>query len=301
MRLPSLTVLTLLVPLAAVAQTTGTEPVQIQLANQAERQILRDCGSQFIFSWQITPPSFPATVCDSFDVWLTDAAKCQKNPPEGTEPIFNELSSGGVFTRTTDTFMLNVNDLPAFKEAACGTTPVEVRYLVCARFTTPGVSNGSCEGADAQAFPDSTPPTIGFDSIAPAAPTLSDAVGLDESISVSVSAAEKSGKIIVTATNPKNEVFKAEAVLPSTKVTISKLQNFVEYTVTAKVFDEAGNESDPSNAVTATPILTCGIGCEISGANPEVVGCSAAGGATLGIFGLLSAAFLITRSRRTWR
>ncbi|MGA9525235.1 MAG: MXAN_2561 family MXYO-CTERM-anchored protein, partial [Myxococcaceae bacterium] len=252
MRLPSLTALALLVPLVAVAQTTGTEPIQIQV-NQSERQIVnRDgCGSQFTFTWQIAQ----SAACGAFQVWLTEASSCPDDPPEGTEFIFTQSSSGGVFTQNSGTFTRNVSQLPAFKETACGTTDLDVEYRVCGRFKTPSFS-GSCSGEGTGVVVEPTPPTIGFDSVRPGAPTLSEAVGLDQSIAVSFSAATGTEVVIATARDPAGKVKTVEAAKPATRVTITGLENFVEYTVTAEARDAAGNVSPASNELKATPILT---------------------------------------------
>ncbi len=306
MRLSPLTVIALLAPWVAVAQTP-TPPSDIEIkVGQTDREVVRGdrCDSNFNFTYQINRQPL-TVVCTPLDVWLTTASSCEEAPPTDAEILFTLQNSGQTFTQPNGDFSFPVNSLPVFEGAdggtACGTGELEKQFRVCASFEMSGFGASGCNANTNIVVAETTPPTIGFDSRPPAVPTLDKVEPLDGEIAVAFTASGDTNRVIVTATDPDGKPFAETGVLPDNTVRISKLVNGVTYQVTAKAIDEAGNESASSPPQAAKPFLTCGIGCAIDQANPDAVGCSATGGATLGILGLLSGAFLIARRRRTWR
>jgi hypothetical protein len=314
MRIPCLPALVMLLPLTVAAQTVTTAPVvTLQTANDNFRNATQ-CNQDFNFT--LTVPTTSAVVCSDLRVWLAPAStsgtgSCPDRPPDGADIVETISPTNQVLTSQSVSFSIGVGTLPIFTNGDAGTascidSQLDQAFLVCASFDVLSGVGLTCSTSGLPVTKNASPPFIRFDSIKPQAPQLDQVVGLDSAVAVHFTILDDATRVIITASDPATgqTITTQDVSLKNggSVANVTGLKDGVEVQITAVSIDEAGNQSDVSKSLTGMPIPTCGFGCTLNNSGGgSAVGCSAVGGASLGILGLVAGAIAFSRRNRTWR
>ena len=283
-------VLLAIAPSAAWAQSS----LEVTLNQGSNTAVVgpNDCGINISVTWTVTP----LATCSSLKIWLSTANSCPQEPA-ATDPVLEQR--GPPLSETTRTFNLAVGDLPLFGADAgvsCGAPGQDVTFKLCASVKVIGALN-TCDTF----VEETTPPTVRYDSTPPPAPTITRADEQDSAIVVTVSIqGDDVASVIVVATDSSGaQAAQVERATPTGSIRLGNLTNGTTYNVTAQARDEAGNLSQTSQPVQATPVLTSGFFRRyLDEGGSEQGGCSSAGGAALGALSVAAGMWLAWRRRR---
>jgi hypothetical protein len=193
----------------------------------------------------------------------------------------------------TGSFDVQVADLPGLREAdggtACGSAAIEKEHKVCGAFkANSGFPLATCGSGDF-VTKIATSPKIIFDAVPPPKPSIVQVDSLDRALRVEVEPGIGAAVIRLEfrlRDTPGDFVAGPTVTTESKSGRIEDLTNDVVYEVRAVALDEAGNESEPSDVVTATPVLTYGFFARYQAAGgAEQGGCDATGGASFAVLG----------------
>ena len=287
----SLVVLLLaLVPVSALAQLTVSIGQQNEGSYGAD-----DCGVTVTATWTLVPSTLGA--CTNITFWLTTESSCNDyKPPAGQNPVgaVPVTTTPGFPAQNSGQISFPVTQLPLFQgndPASCPAADREVEYRLCGGYQNPSTATGACDGNGGRTVTNN-PPIVRYDTKPPGTPTLSGVQPLDGGAAISVSAGDDTHVVIVEATAEGQESRSAEQDARNGRIILMGLVNGIEYQVTARARDLAGNESEPSAAVTVTPVETAGFWQAYKDAGgQDQGGCSQAGGGALGLGALLLARF----------
>ncbi len=235
---------------AALAQT-----ITIQIDGLSKITLSpRDCDSTHTVNWTMTATG---QLCSAAKFWIT-RTNCG-NDAAGDDivltPSPSQTDRSGQFTTPP------LRNFPAFVQTdggfACGAA-VNQTHLVCGAVRVP--STFQCGSSD-NFVTASSPGTIDYRGIPPAAPTITDLSPQDSALTVHVSTTSDvvtvHVQIRVAGSGNFNEVASFSTSV-NNSVKIGNLQNGVAYEVQAIGEDAAGNQSDPSNIAQATPVASEG-------------------------------------------
>lgn len=257
-----------------------------------------NCGDTITMTWVYALP-ISGQPTDSFQVWSTRDSSCATSP--GTnDPVLTTVNWLVVNSTKQGSFTVKLSDLPSFAADGGTTCPApsatSLTDKLCGSMPyVLGTIGGSTQYARATAFP------LTYDTLPPAVPTIEATVSQDSAVGVTFSTNDSDTVIIkLEVKGPSDTDFReaGSAVVANTsQVRGTGLVNNETYEVRIRAVDAAGNVSDPTAAVTVTPIDTIGFfgyyaqnGGELDG------GCATAPG----LMTLLLAAFAL-RPRRMKR
>ncbi|MBM7114787.1 MXAN_2561 family MXYO-CTERM-anchored protein [Archangium primigenium] len=254
-------------------------------------------GGNVSMTWTRT-----ANVCRALSLWLSADTSCDTAPRSG-EVTLPDIPLTTLQTSQTGTFTVGLANLPfptGDGGAGCGALADEKTFLVCGatgQFDSFGTSCSSTpvKSSSAKLIYDGKPPNApGFATVAP----------LDRGVRVTISAPSDATQVSLVVLRDGAEVRRVPPqAVGSAPIQVGELENDVAYQLQAYAFDEAGNESAPSELVTFTPTKTFGFiekyqeagGQETGGCG--AVGGGVAGGAVLAVLGF----WLSSRRDRSWR
>lgn len=256
------------------------------------------CGDTLTMSWTYVLP-ITGTPTDSFQVWASRDSSCATAP--GTDDVVLSTTSYlQVVSLKTGSISVKLSELPGFTAdggVTCPTlSPASVTNRLCGSMPyVLGTVGGSTQYARATAFP------LIYDTLPPTIPVIDSTVAQDSAVGVSFSTNDADTVTIkLEVMGPTDTDFHeagSATVANTSQVRGTGLVNGETYQVRIRAVDAAGNVSDPSAAVSVTPIDTIGFygyyaqnGGELQG------GCATAPG----LMTLLLAAFAL-RHRRTKR
>ena len=232
---------------------------------------------------------------------LFRSTSCGDAPASGDYSV-TEISQTDFGAAQTGSFNVDVSKLPYNASTdggtgGCGNLADEETFRLCgsttARDSYTSVCGSTIYRVSALKFV--------YDGQPPDAPTISSASGLDNAISVSVSAPDDATEVSMTVMLADGtQVGSKRQAVGVGSLVVKGLENGVTYQVQAYAYDGAGNQSDPSATVEVTPIKTTGFVELYEGAGGST-GCGAvggglAGGAMLAALGL----WLFSRRNRSW-
>lgn len=283
----------LLVPAVAVAQTSATTPLVIQVSAAASVTLYPEtCSLSLGSKWfsQVTQPA-----CEPLKLWAT-AGECGDTP--GTDDVrYNDVAVTSLAAGSGD-FSVKVSALPGFKAAAtpCGGAGFEVHHKVCGAIAV--ASGLDCTFSTARSIVRATPAVLTYDSLAPAAPTLEGLSSFDSAFQAFFSAGDDAVSVQILARASTETDFQTldEVSSTSSSVRITGVTNEVTYVVHLISIDASGNTSVPSNELEVTPHQTNGFWANYVSGGGGDQGCSATGlGGPLVWLSLL--AFAVRRKR----
>jgi hypothetical protein len=254
-----------------------------------------DCGGNIPITWTLTP----IINCTELRIWMTTES-CLPDPDRAAGDLLI-LTEPANLQRFSDTFDRAVDELPLFVGAdggvSCGDLGHDITWKLCGNTKFASVTGGTCDTLVSE----TSPPTIRFDSKAPPAPAITAVDERDSAIAVTVSVdANDTDTVIVVATDPSGtQAAREERATPISSIRLGGLTNGTTYSITAQARDAAGNLSELSEAVPATPVLTSGFFRRyVDAGGSEDGGCSSGGGAALGALSAIAGLWLAWRRRR---
>lgn len=276
----------------ALSPSLALAQLDIKLRQQQESVVLGagSCEETVAVSFTIF------NMCEEVQFWLSETS-CQNELPSGTSTIA-EFQPSEVFGNQ-GVFEIDVDlDLPLFAGdagVACGTAGHDRKWNVCGSYAPFDFTGLACATTRTK---DSSPPTIRYDSLPPAAPTINSVEGLDGALAINVSGDADADTFIIRVEAPDGNVITKDFPGGGT-IRVDGLQNNTVYSVTAVAIDLAGNESPPSAAMEGTPRATAGFYRHYRDAGgSETGGCSHAG-AVLAAWAALAALVAVARRRRS--
>jgi uncharacterized protein (TIGR03382 family) len=274
---------------AALAQSTL---VLTTPNNETSYRVPRDsCGVSRSVNWTFNGD--PLLACGDLRFWLVSGTSCGNEPTSGTtvyELSDEKVSPSMLTTMRTGQVDFEVSNLP---ELTCPSDDTEKEFRLCASIeisTGFGQCNDSFQKDDIQVIYDAKPPS---------APTLESVLPLDKALSIRVNAPDDASSLKVTVERTDGSGSRTvEQSVDQTLFRVSGLENNVTYRVTARAVDAAENESEASEALEGTPILTRGFFDRYVEANgQEAGGCGAAGAGLAGGWVLAVLGFWLSSRR----
>lgn len=217
-------------------------------------------------------------LCSGLEVWVSQKecadASANGDLVLGTSTLVDLQSS------RTGTFEFKIRELPVFTAAdagTCGATGLNSEHHVCGAFKA---ASYDCSSSPV-VVKAGTSPTVTYDSQAPVAPVINTVAAADGALTVAYSASASDAvrvNLELRAAGQTEFGFFQSGAAGDNRVRLEGLQNDLAYEVRALSLDLAGNVSEPSNVVTATPLHTQGFFevCQRSGGCGQ--GCAAVGG-----------------------
>jgi hypothetical protein len=245
----------LLLPLTALAQTSATTPLVIQINGVADTSISTTACSTTLGGKWFSTVTQPA--CENLKLWAT-TGECG-DAPGTTDTRYDDIPVTSLAAGSGD-FPVKVSTLPGFKDAAtpCGGSGFELTHKICGSLS---VSTGfDCTFTTTRSIQRATYATVNYDTLAPSAPSLDGINELDKSLQVFFSSSGDVATIEVWVRAAGDTDFSkaGEGGATAGSVKVEGLTNGTAYEVTLYAVDAAGNVSDPSNVLTGTPRLTQG-------------------------------------------
>lgn len=246
--------LTLFIASAASAQISLTFGQNAPTASFAPSA----CNNQATLTWSVVATQ---QVCGPLELFVATTT-C------GDQPGVNDLDLGSQqlnIGTTSGTKTIQFNELPDFSGStdggsSCGAA-AEKTWKVCAVYQANNAGFGAVPCGTKLKVEKST--TISYDGKPPAAPSLTDATGIDRGIRARA-AASGDAKLVRFGTRLKDSTdpfdFRTEAVIEGdgAEGRIGGLENGFDYEVAAVAVDAAGNTSTQSAVIEATPTETLG-------------------------------------------
>jgi hypothetical protein len=223
---------------------------------------------------------------DSLQIWATPEASCGDQPMSGDQ-LFTSVSWPVVASTRSGGFELPLPSLPMFDGGTCPTTTSTA--LICASmpYLYSGSIGGMTQYAKGTGF-------IVYDPDPPAAPVITDSTGGSDWIDVEFVAPSDATTVTLEVRRPSDADFVRHGtdLADAGHTSAGGFQNGVACRVRLIATDAAGNESDPSNEVTVTPVAPeVDAGAPDDGNEPKR-GCTTAPG----LFVALAALWLRRRS-----
>ncbi|PTL77522.1 MXAN_2561 family MXYO-CTERM-anchored protein [Vitiosangium sp. GDMCC 1.1324] len=241
------------------------------------------CGGQASFKWTVS-----ATPCSgNLEMWLTTDTTCKDSASDqtGSKKELPSLSPSTITSQNlTGTLSFNVSDLPIFSTTdggqACGAQGIDATVRLCASARITKDYLGICATTVTRV---STPLTIAYDTLPPAAPTITSADGLDQAVVANVSTPDGASQIELEVQREGAVVKTVTQRVGKGSIRVEGLENGVTYQLVAFALDEADNKSAASEVKEATPIKTKGfLEVYADAGGEETGGCGAAGGGVVG-------------------
>lgn len=279
-------VLALLGSLAASAQTSSilTAPFTIRMAadltNATHLFGASSCNTTLVVQWSVT--LFSGTPNGPMKLWATKG-ECGDAPAAG-DHSFDDVPWPNWQAAKQGTFNLKPAELPVFSSSTtsddagttgnvCGTGGVSLSNQICGAY--PYMTSLY---AGTNTWMRASPLKLVYDTLPPAAPVISNVTAMDGSARVFFSIDSDTVTVEVQVKGPDDADFlrRAEVTSSVSALSVTGLRNSVEYRIRLIASDAAGNVSEPSAEVTATPIKTVGFwGSYRAAGGTDQAGCSA--------------------------
>ncbi len=283
----------LLATTAATAQTitlraTGSTTDTVRFNAKA-------CGNDLSITWTSTVIVGLTGCTDPLTVWATEG-ECGDVAGAG-DVRFTDVPLATVLTKRTDSFIIHLDQLPAFKYGdagvVCGTDSVEKPHKICGAYkTSSGVVGSTCSVQHATAL------NVIYDTLPPVAATIDAVSPQDSALKLKFTASSDTFSVHFDARAQGDADFTERALVEVTTgsgATIKNLANGTTYDLRARSEDSAGNVSEPSEIVSATPRRTAGFWTQFrNDGGTEQGGCSAIHGFPVALAGGL---WLLRRKR----
>lgn len=293
---PLLLIAALLVSSVASAQAQFTFPTTTS-ATDTYTFGKSSCSDTVSVTWTRTSSLAP---CSSLLIWATSASSCGDAPVSGDYSV-TEISQTNFGASLTGTFNVDLSMLPYGASTdggtgGCAGLADEETFRLCGSTTSRDSYTSVCSSTiyrlSALKFT--------FDGQPPDAPTISSASGLDQAISVAVSAPDDATEVSMTVMLDGEQVTSVRQAVGKGSLVAGGLVNNTTYQVQAYAYDAAGNQSDPSATADVTPIKTDGF-LELYENAGGTTGCGAAGGSLAGGAMLTAVGlWLFSRRNRSW-
>ncbi|MBL8956300.1 MAG: fibronectin type III domain-containing protein [Myxococcaceae bacterium] len=239
-------------------------------------------------------------ICSGLQLFVTDATSCPDAPVSG-DLVLTEVSSTTLLAnrQQMDTRAIPVASLPYFAKqtgdggTGCGEPGVEVTHRFCG--VVKMANDFTCTFAPQ--FLKATPVTITYDTKAPDAPSIDGIEGLDQSATLTVTAGGDTASVRLEVRAPGGDWVVGNTLTTTKTGIVPGLVNGTTYEFRAIALDAAGNESPPSETVTAVPRFSAGFwdACVKAGCPPQQ-GCTTTAAAPL-LLGAVALAMLRKRTR----
>lgn len=279
--------------LVAASPAWALVNLTLQSGSQKELEVgADDCDLLVSVNYAAAPGGVS---CSDVEIWAT-RENCGSDVAAGDLPIAM-ISAQELQLQGSGTVTFRVGDLPAFtSEQSCGTPGQLLTHRICSKHEVDSSQFGSC--STTQVSKGSSPPKVTYDSQPPPPPVILEVTPKDSGLSVRATTTD--AVLLRAELRPAASVdeFVAQSGTSSTGVlSISNLQNGIEYEVRVVAEDAAGNVSEPSASVLGTPVQTIGFFGSYCRAGGDCEGgCGAAAGAPT-LLGLLAAAFALSRRK----
>jgi hypothetical protein len=279
------------------ALALGQAPVTITFpGNLTERSVgPGSCGEVVTVHWETKLTS--GQLCpggSSIRVWATTAASCPKEPVTDTD--FEIGAKALASTTDSGDMTFEVNQLPGFTtELPCGGAFTKL-WRICGAFEFAAILTTTCD----QTAQSTEPAEVTYDGEPPGIPSLT-LVALDGAVSVRGDAAGDPSAFLVEYRETGSTTEFADGgkhVVGGAAAHVSGLQNGVSYDFRARSEDLAGNVSEYSEVVSATPVASVGIYGLLAEQMGEKGGCASTGPQTLTLAATLSFAALAFSRRK---
>lgn len=213
------------------------------------------CNNDLQITWTSTlliAPSGP------LQLWSTEG-ECG-DAALASDVRYTDVPQATVYSARTGNFVIHLSELPAFKYSdagvVCGAALVEKPQKICGSFT----SSGAYVGA-ATTIEHATALNVIYDTLPPDVPSIDAVSEQDTALKLTFTVASDVLTIHFDAKAPTETDFTERAsvdVSTGNLATIDHLVNGTTYDLRARAEDAAGNISDPSEIVSATPRHTAG-------------------------------------------
>jgi hypothetical protein len=264
----------LLLSSAASAQVSVT--LRLATGQSTVRFGPTDCADRLVtVTWTRS-----GNACEGLSLWLTTPDKDCGDTAATGEVGLTAVSKETLQSQTQGTFQFNLNRLPfptADGGGGCSSLQDEVTFRLC------GATKGFASIYDTSTCSSTVQKATGmefiFDGQPPDAPTIESASGLDQALLARVSEPAGTTRVELVVSRDGTEVTRASQDAGRGSIRVENLENEVTYQLVAYAFDEAGNQSAPSETAEATPLKTNGFLEEyLNAKGQEMGGCGAAGG-----------------------
>jgi hypothetical protein len=299
----------LLLGLTAFAQTTTT-PVAITIAESLHPNLdtftfgAADCATPISIQWTNTL-LINLTSCGAnpLKMWVT-AGECRDeiglndSALEDIDAVTLNTVRQGRFNVTP------IKDFPDFKTTTttdggtlqqCGSMePFTKQHRICGSVAYKLNSGFGCTGDNT--FQTATSLKVVYDSEPPSAPTITDYAAQDEAVKVGFTVDSDTSVVLLEVMGGKYTDFTQikDGSASNSSIKGDGLENNVMYQVRLRARDAAGNTSEPSPEISATPIKTLGFYGYYKDLGGTDQGCSVG----MGLMPLLLTAFALRRLRR---
>lgn len=205
------------------------------------------CADTVTLRWTYAQ-AVAVTPNDSLQLWASSLESCG-DVPENEAKLLTTVSWPVVASTRSGSFDVRLSDLPMFDGGACPASSSTTLICGAMPYLYSGTVGGTTKYAKGTGF-------IVFDPDPPAAPVITDAIAKDRGIDVDFVAPSDASLVALEVRAPSAADFQrvTSSSASEPKVTAAGLVNGVEYRVRLVAIDVAGNESTPSNEVTATPV-----------------------------------------------
>ena len=192
-----------LVATSALAQTTTTQVVTQPLIIRTQTSDFQDeipfgpgeCDSTFTVRWKYT--SSLGTACSEVAFWSTTATSCG-DAPLSSDKTYPSVSQAVLLISPSGNFNLKVAELPGFKTqtledggvraaATCGELNKETQHLVCGSANAGSFGTCGTFGGTTVTKLKASPLKLKYDTLPPAAPSITEAVATNGAATLSFS------------------------------------------------------------------------------------------------------------------
>ncbi len=283
---------------AAFAQVNPLVPLQITANGGLSTYTFgaNQCAGMLTATWTSTLTGVPCGIGLQF--WITQG-ECGDAAVTGDVPLdLDTVPASVVFSLHTGTFSVDVSALPFPGNSStaaydggvsCGAANATVNMKLCGAISLQ--SGISCIVNHA------SPLAITYDTQPPVAPAIESVVVKDAALTATVSFSSDTEFVYLQAKGGSDTDFGHDTqivVLNSSTGTVNGLQDGNTYDLRAYAVDAAGNVSDYSPTVSATPLHATGFWEAYRRAGGQAQGCAALGAPPL----LIGALMLLLRRRK---
>jgi hypothetical protein len=252
------------------------------------------CNAQESVTWTNTATTLNLCLNTPLKLWSTEL-ECTDNP-SATDVQYDSVDSLELAMQT-GTFQVPLAGLPGFKYGdagvTCGQLDITKNHKICGSYQVNAATlGGACTIQQAKSL------TLVYDTAPPGVPSIDEVSEQDGALLIKFTASTDSAVVHFDTRAQGTDLFVEKGSLATTagsSIRISNLVNGTTYDLRARAEDAAGNFSEPSELVAATPRLTKGFWATYRDAGgSEKGGCQAVHGFPL----LLAGGLWLMRRKR---
>jgi len=249
-----------------------------------------DCTLTSTVNWRI---QVTGTACSDLTLWVTSQTTCSTMPAAG-DKVLGPVTQSTWLQMGQGSFSLPVTELPALNGGNCPQQGLDQTMRVCGYAKYNALA---CNGNTDVEVKATQPPTITYDTKAPAVPTIDSVVSLDSALKVNFTVDSDTSQVgVYMGTDPAVLDLVATGLASSGSIRVDGLTNGTLYYVRIYAEDAAGNQSARSEQDFGIPEHTYGFFANYQKYNgAEHGGCSVA---PAGACPLLALAWMWARRRR---